>query len=165
MEMYSETYKTIRNDDPQNPLVKAMEARENAKIAFEQAMAALATAKREARKAEISHYATCMSDARLVFGYKPFTAREFEEAVGGYVSKHSIASMVAYDRTPEGAREFSNKGNRRTEVLLPSDLKDTGEHKRVEQYFLPCDASGNPIKGAEPIKKTSKGSKLYRFEV
>ena len=81
MEMYSETYKTIRNDDPQNPLVKAMEARENAKIAFEQAMAALATAKREARKAEISHYATCMSDARLVFGYKPFTAREFEEAV------------------------------------------------------------------------------------
>lgn len=165
MEMCSTAYKTVRDTDPQNPLVKAMEARENAKIAFEQAMAALTTAKREARKAEISHYATCMSDARLIFGYKPFTAREFEEAVGGYVSKHSIASMVAYDRTPESTREFSNKGNRRTEVLLPSDLKDTGEHKRVEQYFLPCDASGNPIEGAEPIKRTSKGSKLYRFEV
>ena len=79
------------------------------------------------------------------------------------MSKHSIASMVAYDRTSEGAREFSNKGNRRTEVLLPSDLKDTGEHKRVEQYFLPCDASGKPIEGADPVKMTSKGSKLCKF--
>lgn len=165
MEMYSTAYKAVRDTDPQNPLVKAMEARENAKIAFEQAMAALATAKREARKAEISHYATCMSDARLVFGYKPFTAREFEEAVGGYVSKYSIASMVAFNKTPKGLRSGSNKGNRRTEVLLPSDLEDTGEYKEVEQYFLPCDASGKPIEGAEPIKKVSKGSKLYKFEV
>lgn len=165
MEMYSTAYNTLRTDDPQHPLVKAMEAQLKAKEAFEQAMAALATAKREARKAEISHYATCMSDARLVFGYEPFTAREFEEAVGGYVSKHSIASMVAYNKTPEGAREFSNKGNRRTEVLLPPDLEDTGEYKKVEQYFLPCDASGKPIEGAEPIKRTSKGSKLYKFEV
>lgn len=166
MEMYSTAYKTIRDTDPQNPLVKAMEARENAKIAFEQAMEALATANREAREAEINHYATCMSDARIIFGDKSFTAKEFEEAVGGYVSKHSIASMVAYDdRTPESARAFSNKGNRRTEVLLPPDLKETGTHKRAEKYFLPCDASGKPIEGAEPVKRTSKGSKLYRFEV
>lgn len=164
MEMYSKTYKLIRETDPESPLVKAMNAEYQAHFALEEAMKALREAKREAKSAEIDHYATCMSDARVVFGDKPFTAKEFEEAVGGYVSKHSIASMVAYDRTPESARKFSNKGNRRTEVLLPSDLKDTEEHKRVEQYFLPCDASGNPIEGAEPIKRTSKGSKLYKFE-
>lgn len=159
MEMYSTAYKTIREADPENPLVKAMEAQQDAQVIFEQAMAALATAKREARKAEVDHYATCMSDARLVLGYKPFTAREFEETVNGYVSKHSIASMVALRNGPD-LSSFA-----RTRRLLPSDLVDTGEYKKNEQYFLPCDASGKPIEGAEPIKKTSKGAKLYKFEV
>lgn len=100
-----------------------------------------------------------MSDARLVLGYKPFTAREFEEAVNGYVSKHSIASMV-HLKDHSYVRPCT-----RTRNLLPSDLVDTGTYKKNEQYFLPCDASGKPIEGAEPVKRTSKGSKLYKFEV
>lgn len=59
--------------------------------------------------------------------------------------------------------EFGNQKNRRTERLLPSDLTDTGMYQRVEHYFLPCDASGKLIEGAEPFKMTSKGSKLYKF--
>lgn len=157
MEMYSATYKIIRNDDPENPLVKAMDAEWEARLAYEKAMTALVEAHKEVEKAEVSHYATCMSDARVAFGDKSFTAREFEEAVGGYVSKHSIASMVC----------LKNHGHvrpcARTRRLLPSDLKDTGTYKKVEQYFLPCDASGKPIEGAELIKRTSKGSKLYKF--
>lgn len=158
MEMYSDTYNLIREADPENPLVKAMDAEFKARMAYEEAMAALAKAHKEVDKAEVSHYATCMSDARQVFGDKPFTAREFEEAVGGYVSKHSIASMV-YLKDCSYVRPGT-----RTRNLLPSDLKDTGRKKQVEKYFLPCDASGNPIEGAEPIKRVSKGSKLYKFE-
>lgn len=157
MEMYSATYKIIRDNDPENPLVKAMDAEWEARLACEKAMAALAEAHKEAKKAEVSHYAACMSDARQVFGDKPFTAREFEEAVGGYVSKHSIASMV-YLKDHNYVSPDT-----RTRRLLPLDLRDIGEYKRVEQYFLPCDASGKPIEGAEPIKRTSKGSKLYKF--
>lgn len=134
-----------------------MDAEFQARLAYENAMAALAKAHKEVDKAEVSHYATCMSDARQVFGDKPFTAKEFEEAVGGYVSKHSIASIV-YLKDHGYVRPCA-----RTRNLLPSDLKDTGRKKQVEQYFLPCDASGKPIEGAEPIKRTSKGSKLYKF--
>lgn len=157
MEMYSATYKIIRDDDPENPLVKAMDAEFKARMALEEAMTALAEAHKEAEKAEVSHYATCMSDARRMFKDKSFTAKEFEEAVGGYVSKHSIASMV-YLKDHSYARPCA-----RTRKLLPSDLKDIGECKKVEQYFLPCDASGKPIEGAEPVKRISKGSKLYKF--
>lgn len=157
MEMYSATYKIIRDDNPENPLVKAMDAEWEARLAYEKAMTALAKAHKEVEKAEVSHYDTYMSDARQVFGDKPFTAREFEEAVGGYVSKHSIASMVYLKD-----HAYVSSGTR-TRRLLPPDLKDIGTHKKVEQYFLPCDASGKPIEGAEPIKRTSKGSKLYKF--
>lgn len=158
MEMFSDTYLRICEADPENPLVKAMNAQYDARVAFEEAWMALIGANKEAEKAEVDHYATCMSDARQVFGDKPFTAREFEEAVNGYVSKHSIASMVVV----KDACCVSSSA--RTRKLLPSDLVDTGKRKRNEQYFLPCDASGKPIEGAEPIKRTSKGSKLYRFE-
>lgn len=158
MEMYSDTYNLIREADPEYPLVKAMDAEFQARLAYENAMAALTQARKEVEKAEVSHYASCMSDARQVFGDKPFTAKEFEEAVCGYVSKHSIASMVAVKDS------YGLSYDARTRKLLPSDLKDTGRKKRVEKYFLPCDASGNPIEGAEPIKITSKGSKLYKFE-
>ena len=157
MEMYSDTYNLIREADPENPLVKAMDAQYKARLAFEEAWMALLGANQEVDKAEVGHYATCMSDARQVFGDKPFTAKEFEEAVNGYVSKHSIASMVALKSGY--VRPWT-----RTRRLLPSDLVDTGRKKRVEKYFLPCDASGKPIEGAEPIKRTSKGSKLYKFE-
>lgn len=159
MEMYSATYKTIREADPENPLVKAMDAEFKARLALEEAMAALTKAHKEVDKAETSHYATCMSDARLAFGDKPFTAAEFEKAVGGYVSKHSIASMVAITKTPGNVYNPNSRTNR----LLPFDLKDTGGHKKVEHFYLPCDATGKPIEGAEPIKMTSKGSKLYKF--
>ncbi len=158
MKIYSDTYNLIREADLENPLVKAMDAEFQACLAYENAMAALMKARKEVEKAEVSHYASCMSDARQVFGDKPFTAREFEEAVGGYVSKHSIASMV-YLKDHDYVRPCT-----RTRNLLPSDLKDTGRKKQVEKYFLPCDASGNPIEGAEPIKRVSKGSKLYKFE-
>lgn len=158
MEMYSDTYNLIREADPEYPLVKAMDAEFQARLAYENAMAALAQARKEVEKAEVSHYASCMSDARQVFGDKPFTAREFEEAVGGYVSKHSIASMI-YLKDHDYVRPCT-----RTRNLLPSDLKDTGRKKQVEKYFLPCDASGNPIEGTEPIKRVFKGSKLYKFE-
>lgn len=157
MEMYSATYKIIRDDNPENPLVKAMDAEWEACLAYEKAKTALAKAHKEVEEAEVSHYGTYMSDARQVFGDKPFTAREFEEAVGGYVSKYSIASMV-YLKDHEHVSSST-----RTRRLLPPDLRDTGTHKKVEQYFLPCDASGKPIEGAEPIKRTSKGSKLYKF--
>ena len=165
MKMYSTAYITLCNNDPENPLVKAMEAEREAQDAFNEAVRVLLKAKEVSREAESSLYAGCMADARLIFEDKPFTAKEFEEAVGGRVSKHSIASMVAFAKTPKGVRVWKNEKFRLTERLLPLYLKDTGEHKRVEQYFLPCDASGNPIEGAEPIKRTSKGSKLYRFEV
>lgn len=158
MNMYSKTYKLIREADPENPLVKAMDAEFKARMAYEEAMAALAKAHKEVDKAETSHYATCMSDARQVFRDKPFTAKEFEEAVGGYVSKHSIASMVAVRNFPGMSYDA------RTRKLLPSDLKDTGRKKQVEKYFLPCDAFGNLIEGAEPVKRVFKGSKLYKFE-
>ena len=157
MEMYSDTYNLIREADPENPLVKAIDTEFKARMALEEAMAALMKARKEVEKAEVSHYASCMSDARQVFGDKPFTAREFEEAVGGYVSKHSIASMVYLKD-----HGYVSSGTR-TRRLLPPDLRDIGTHKKVEQYFLPCDASGKPIEGAEPIKRTSKGSKLYKF--
>lgn len=157
MEMYSATYHTLKENYPDCDLVKAMDAEWEARLAYEKAMTALAKAHKEVEKAEVSHYDTYMSDARQVFGDKPFTAREFEEAVGGYVSKHSIASMVYlkdHGYVSSGAR---------TRRLLPADLKDTGERKRVEYYYLRCDASGKPIEGAELIQRTSKGSKLYKF--
>lgn len=121
MKMYSTAYITLCNNDPENPLVKAMEAERKAQDAF-------------------------------------------EEAVGGRVSKHSIASMVAFAKTPKGVRVWKNEKFRLTERLLPLDLKDTGEHKKVERYFLPCDASGKPLEGSKPVKKISKGSRLYKFE-
>lgn len=158
MEMYSDTYNLIREADPENPLVKAMDTEFKARMALEEAMAALMKAHKEVDKAEVDHYASCMSDARHAFGDKPFTAREFEETVCGYVSKHSIASMVAVRNFPGMSYDA------RTRKLLPSDLVDTGRKKQVEKYFLPCDASGQPIEGAEPIKRVSKGSKLYKFE-
>lgn len=158
MEMYSKTYKLIRETDPESPLVKAMNAEYQAHFALEEAMKALREAKREAKSAEIDHYATCMSDARVVFGDKPFTAKEFEEAVGGYVSKHSIASMVACRQDPELSYSA------RTRTLLPPDLEYTGNVKAVVTYSIACDSNGKPIEGAEPIKRTSKGSKLYKFE-
>lgn len=157
MEMYSDTYNLIREADPENSLVKAMDAEWKARLAYEEAMAALMKAHEEAKKAEVGHYDTCMFNARQVFGDKPFTAKEFEEAVNGYVSKYSIASMVVR----KDSYGLSNCA--RTRRLIPSDLKDTGEHKKVERYFLPCDASGKPIEGADPVKMTSKGSKLYKF--
>lgn len=43
------------------------------------------------------------------------------------------------------------------------DVEAIGEYKRNVHYYLPCDASGKPIEGAEPIERTSKGSKLYKF--
>lgn len=158
MERFSRMHAILEENHPDCALLKAVDAEFKARLAFEEAMAALRDAKREAEKVEVDHYATCMSDARQVFGDKSFTAREFEEAVNGYVSKHSIASMVAVKDA------YCMSSSARTRKLLPSDLVDTGKRKRNEQYFLPCDASGKPIEGAEPIKRTSKGSKLYKFE-
>lgn len=163
MKMCSTAYITLCNNDPENPLVKAMEAEREAQDAFNEAVRVLLKAKEVSREAESSLYAGCMADARFIFEDKPFTAKEFEEAVGGRVSKHSIASMVAFAKTPKGVRVWKNEKFRLTERLLPLDLKDTGEHRKVERYFLPCDASGKPLEGSKPVKKISKGSRLYKF--
>lgn len=164
MKMYSTAYVTLCKNDPENPLIKAIEAEREAQDAFNEATRVLLKAKEASREAENSLYADCMADARLAFEDKPFTAKEFEKAVGGRVSKHSIASMVAFAKTPKGVRVWKNEKFRLTERLLPTDLKDTGEYKKVERYFLPCDASGKPLEGSKPIKKISKGSRLYKFE-
>lgn len=127
------------------------------------AMAAVMKAKENTRGIETNHYKACFDAARSEFGDKPFTVVELEELVDHRISKNSVASMVAFAKTPESVKVRSNKKNRRTERLLPSDLKDTGECKKVEYYYLRCDASGKPIEGAELIQRTSKGSKLYKF--
>lgn len=163
MEMYSATYHTLKENYPDCDLVKAMDAEWEARLALEKAMAAVMKAKENTRGVETSHYKDCFDTARSEFGNQPFTVAELEELVDHRISKNSVASMVAFAKTPESVKVWSNKENRRTERLLPSDLKDTGEYKKVEHYFLPCDASGKPIEGAEPVKMTSKGSKLYKF--
>ena len=163
MEMYSETYNNLKENYPDCDLVKAMDAEWEARLALEKAMVAVMKAKANTKTVETSHYKDCFDAARSAFGRQPFTVAELEELVGHRISKNSVASMVAFAKAPESAKVWSNKENRRTERLLPSDLKDTGEYKKVEHYFLPCDASGKPIGGAEPVKMTSKGSKLYKF--
>lgn len=163
MEMYSDTYNNLKENYPDCDLVKAMDAEWQARLELEKAMAAVMKAKRNTQNIEINHYKGCFNTARLEFGDRAFTAAELEELVNHRINKNSVASMIAYAKTPEHTRVWSNRQNRRTERLLPSDLKDTGEHKRVEHYFLPCDASGKPIEGANPVRMTSKGSKLYKF--
>ena len=163
MEMYSATYNTLKENYPDCDLVKAMDAAWEARLALEKAMAAVLKAKANTKTVETNHYKGCFNAARSEFGNKSFTAAELEELVDHRISKNSGASMVAFAKTPENVKICSNKKNRRTERLLPSDLKDTGERKKVEHYFLPCDASGKPIEVAELIQRTSKGSKLYKF--
>lgn len=163
MEMYSGTYYNLKENYPDCDLVKAMEAQREAQKMLEQAMAAVMKAKKNTETVETNHYRNCFNVARSEFGNKLFTVAELEELVDHRISKNSVASMVAFAKTPTSVRVWSNKKNRRTERLLPADLKDTGEYQRVEHYFLRCDASGKPIEGAEPVKMTSKGSKLYKF--
>ena len=163
MEMYSETYNNLKENYPDCDLVKAMDAEWEARLALEDAMIAMMKAKAITKTVETNHYKACFNAARSEFGNQPFTVAELEELVDHRISKNSVASMVAFAKTPESVKVRSNKENRRTERLLPSDLKDTGEYKKVEHYFLPCDASGKLIEGAEPVKMTSKGSKLYKF--
>lgn len=163
MEMYSEAYHNLKENYPDCDLVKAMDAEWEARLALQDAMIAVMKAKANTKTVETNHYEACFNAARSGFGGKSFTAAELEELVDHRINKNSVASMVAFAKTPENVKVWSNKKNRRTERLLPSDLKDTGEYKKVEHYFLPCDASGKPIEGAEPVKMTSKGSKLYKF--
>lgn len=163
MEMYSGTYYNLKENYPDCDLVKAMEAQREAQKMLEQAMAAVMKAKKNTETVEINHYRNCFNAARSEFGDKSFTAAELEELVDHRISKNSVASMVAFAKTPTSLKVWSNEKNRRTERLLPADLEDTGEYQRVEHYFLRCDASGKPIEGAEPVKMTSKGSKLYKF--
>lgn len=163
MEMYSATYNTLKENYPDCDLVKAMDAEWEARLALEKAMAAVMKAKENTRGVETNHYKACFNAARSEFGNQPFTVAELEELVDHRISKNSVASMVAFAKTPKAVRAWSNQKNRRTERLLPSDFTDTGMYQRVEHYFLPCDASGKLIEGAEPIKMTSKGSKLYKF--
>lgn len=163
MNMYSGTYFNLKENYPDCDLVKAMEAQREAQKMMEQAMAAVMKAKENTKAVEIDHYKACFNAARAEFGNSVFTAAELEEMVDHRISKNSVASMVAFAKTPKGVRAGNNKKNRRTERLLPSDLTDTGMYQRVEHYFLPCDASGKLIEGAEPVKMTSKGSKLYKF--
>lgn len=163
MERFSRMYAMLEDNDPNCELLKASDARVEAQLALEKAMAAVMAAKEAEQKAEIDHYKKYFNTARAEFGDRAFTAAELEEMVGYRISKNSVASMVAYAKLPESLKVWSNKKNRRTEKLLPSDLTDTGEYKKVERYFLPCDASGKPIEGADPVKMTSKGSKLYKF--
>lgn len=163
MEMYSATYNTLKENYPDCDLVKAMDAEWEARLALEKAMAAVMKAKANTKTVETNHYKDCFNAARSEFGNKSFTAAELEELVDHRISKNSVASMVAFAKTPENVKICSNKKNRRTERLLPSDLKDTGKRKKTEYYYLRCDASGKPIEGAELIQRTSKGSKLYKF--
>ena len=163
MEMYSSTYNTLKENHPDCDLVKAMDAEWEAHLALEKAMAAVMKAKANTKTVETNHYKACFNAARSEFGNKSFTAAELEELVDHRISKNSVASMVAFAKTPENVKICSNKKNRRTERLLPSDLKDTGKRKKIEYYYLRCDASGKPIEGAELIQRTSKGSKLYKF--
>lgn len=163
MEMYSETYHNLKENYPDCDLVQAMDAEWEARLALEKAMAAVMKAKANTKTVETNHYKACFNAARSEFGNKPFTVAELEELVDHRISKNSVASMIAFAKTPKDVRVWSNQKNRRTERLLPSDLKDTGERKKVEYYYLRCDASGKPIEGAELIQRTSKGSKLYKF--
>ena len=163
MEMYSGTYHNLKENYPDCDLVKAMDAEWEARLALKKAMAAVMKAKAKTETVETNHYKACFDAARSAFGDKSFTAAELEKLVDHRISKNSVASMVAFSKAPESVKVWDNKENRRTERLLPSDLKDIGEYKKVEHYFLPCDASGKPIEGAEPVKMTSKGSKLYKF--
>lgn len=163
MEMYSDTYYNLKENYPDCDLVKAMEAEREAQKMLEQAKVAMMKAKKNTETVETDHYKACFNAARSEFGDKSFTAAELEELVDHRISKNSVASMVAFAKTLTSVRVWSNKKNYRTERLLPADLKDTGEYQRVEHYFLRCDASGKPIEGAEPVKMTSKGSKLYKF--
>ena len=163
MEMYSSTYNTLKENHPVCDLVKAMDAEWEAHLALEKAMAAVMKAKANTKTVETNHYKACFNAARSEFGNKSFTAAELEELVDHRISKNSVASMVAFAKTPANVKICSNKKNRRTERLLPSDLKDTGKRKKIEYYYLRCDASGKPIEGAELIQRTSKGSKLYKF--
>lgn len=163
MERFSRMYSMLESNYPDCDLVKAMDAEHEARLALEKAMAAVMKAKENTEAIETNHYKNCFDAARIKFGDRAFTAAELEESVGHCISKGSVASMVAYTKTPEHLKVWSNRENRRTERLLPPDLKDTGEYKKVERYFLPCDVSGKPVEGAEPVKMTSKGSKLYKF--
>lgn len=163
MEMYTAAYNALYENDPNCELVEALKAHLDAQIAVSKAMEAAARAKEAAQKAEINHYHACFNTARAEFGDRPFTAAELEEAVGHRINKNSVASMIAYAQTPENVKSVCNKKNRRTEKLLPSDIKDSGFHKYTERHFLPCDASGKPIEGAAPITMRSKGAKLYKF--
>lgn len=163
MEMYSDAYKNLKENYPNCDLIKAMDAEWQARLALEKAMAAVMKAKENTQGVEANHYRDCFNTARVKFGDESFTAAELEELLNHRINKNSVAAMVAYAKLPESLKVWSNKKNRRTERLLPSDLRDTGEYKKVEHYFLPCDASGKPIEGADPVKMTSKGSKLYKF--
>ena len=163
MKMYSDAYKNLKASSPNCDLVKAMDAEWQARLALEKAMAAVMKAKENTQNVETSYYRDCFNTARCEFGDESFTVAELEELLNHCISKNSVAAMVAYAKTPESVKVWSNRKNRRTERLLPSDLRDTGKYKKVERYFLPCDASGKLIEGADPVKMTSKGSKLYKF--
>lgn len=163
MEKYTAAYNNLKEHNPNCELLKAMDARVEAQLALEKAMAAVMAAKEAEQKAEIDHYKKCFNTARCEFDDRAFTAAELEELVDHRISKNSVASMIAYAKTPENVKVWRNRNNRRTEKLLPSDIKDTGNHKYTERHFLPCDASGKPIEGATPITMRSKGAKLYRF--
>lgn len=159
MEMYSTTYKTIRDTDPENPLVKAMDAEFKARLALDEAFRKLAQAKMQTMDAENAHYKKYFNLARAEFGDRPFTAAEFEKFTNSFISKHSVASMVAESKKDRNKYDPT----KRTNKLLPSNFKDTGRHQKVEHFYLPCDATGKPIEGAEPVRMCSKGSKLYQF--
>lgn len=164
MEKYTVAYNALKENYPECDLVQAIDKEFEARLALEKAMAAVKQAKENAKKVEANHYKACFNAARAEFGDRAFTAAELEELVDHRINKNSVASMIAYAKTPENVKVWSNRENRRTEKLLPSDIKDTGNHKYTERHFLPCDASGKPIEGATPITMRSKGAKLYKFE-
>lgn len=163
MEKYTAAYNNLKEHNPDCELLKAMDARVEAQLALEKAMAAVMAAKEAEQNIEISHYKKCFNAARAEFGDRAFTAAELEELVDHRINKNSVASMIAYAKTPEDVKSVCNKKNRRTEKLLPSDIRDTGVYKYTESHYLPCDASGKPIKGATPITMRSKSAKLYKF--
>ena len=163
MEMYSAAYNALKESNPDCELLKAMEEEWELQLALDKAMKAVAQAKKNTQKAEANHYKACFDAARAEFGNRTFTAAELEELANHRINKNSVASMIAYAKTPEQVKVWSNRENRRTEKLLPSDIRDTGNYKYTERHFLPCDASGKPIEGAAPITMRSKGAKLYKF--
>lgn len=149
--------------DKNSAIYRAGQKKVKAVQAFMDAFYTLREADAEFRGAEDDHYKKWFDIAREHFGDNSFTASELEEYVANNIGKHQFASMVSYNSLDAGLRSMTNYRNRVTERWLPSDVEAIGGYKRNVHYYLPCDASGKPIEGAEPIERTSKGSKLYKF--